>query len=206
MISNLELKSKPDLKTSVFENWLVNPSGLPGHWIEGDLYQEQLQDELYKQIGGKDAAFAEKYVQHVIAPNVHHFVHVKKDINKSLGLARRSGKHVAPHTNLELQKLMDTYQAEELHLFRSGWTYGGDKTKVDNLGKGYEHLCDSKLAAWITETTRACGLNSQLAASQGSPDPAPSTADDDVTEYIKGLQNADAEHDKDHVILTPGSI
>ena len=55
MVCSLELESKPDLKTSVFENWLVNPSGLPGHWMEGDLYQEQLQDELYKQIGGKDA-------------------------------------------------------------------------------------------------------------------------------------------------------
>jgi hypothetical protein len=101
---------------------------------------------------------------------------------------------------------MDTYQAEELHLFRSGQTYGGDETKVDNLGKGYERLRDSKLAAWITETTRAHGLEPQLAASQGSRDPAPSTADDDVTEYIEGLQNADAEHDEDHVVLTPGSI
>jgi hypothetical protein len=102
MVCSLELESKPDLKTSVFENWLVNPSGLPGHWMEGDLYQEQLQDELYEQIGGKDAAFADKYVQHVIAPNVHRFVRVKKDINESLGLARRSGKHTKPHANPEL--------------------------------------------------------------------------------------------------------
>jgi hypothetical protein len=86
MVCSLELESKPDLKTLVFENWLVNPLGLPGHWMEGDLYQEQLQDELYEQIGGKDATFADKYVQHIITPNVHHFVHVKKDINESLRL------------------------------------------------------------------------------------------------------------------------
>ncbi|KAF8224130.1 hypothetical protein L208DRAFT_1381171 [Tricholoma matsutake] len=60
MICSLELKSIPELKISVFKHWLVNPSGLPGHWIEGDLYQEQLQDELYKHIGRKDAGFAEK--------------------------------------------------------------------------------------------------------------------------------------------------
>lgn len=104
MICNVVLESKPDLKTSVFESWLVNPSGLPGHWIEGDLYQEQLQNQLYEHIGGKDAAFAEKYVQHVIAPNVHRFVRVKKDINESLGLVHRSGKHIALHTNPELRK------------------------------------------------------------------------------------------------------
>lgn len=102
MICSLELKSIPELKISVFKHWLVNPSGLPGHWIEGDLYQEQLQDELYEHIGRKDAGFAEKYVQHVIASNVHCFMHIKKDVNESLGLAWQSGKHVVPHTNPEL--------------------------------------------------------------------------------------------------------
>ena len=129
MICSLELESSKDLKMAVFENWLVNPSGLPGHWVEGDLYQEQLQDELYEQIGKKDGGFEQNYVQYLIAPNVHRFVQVKKDINESLGLARRSGNHIAPHTNPEIRKLMDTYQAEELHLFRKGRTFGGDKSQ-----------------------------------------------------------------------------
>ncbi|KAF8239055.1 hypothetical protein L208DRAFT_1085438, partial [Tricholoma matsutake] len=44
MFCNLELESDPELRTLVFENWLVNPSGLAGHWVPGDLYQEQIQD------------------------------------------------------------------------------------------------------------------------------------------------------------------
>jgi hypothetical protein len=140
MVCDVELESSQALKTSVFDNWLVNSSGPSGHWQEGDLYQEQLQDKLYEHIGQKDAAFDENYVQDIIAPNIHRFVHVKKDINESLGLGQRSGKHIAPHTNPELRKLMDTYQVEELHLFRRGRTYGGDIAQVDHLGKGYECL------------------------------------------------------------------
>jgi hypothetical protein len=87
MVCNLELKSSKESKSFVFENWLVNPLGLARHWLEGDLYQEELQDKLYEHISQKDAGFMGKYVQHVIAPNVHCFVEVKKDIHKSLGLA-----------------------------------------------------------------------------------------------------------------------
>lgn len=197
MICSLELESSKDLKMAVFENWLVNPSGLPGHWVEGDLYQEQLQDELYEQIGKKDGGFEQNYVQHLIAPNVHRFVQVKKDINESLGLARRSGNHIAPHTNPEFRKLMDTYQAEELHLFRKGLTFGGDKSRVDHLGKGYERLRDGKLASWIEGTTRACNLNQQPNFVQGQPAMDPGAL-------------ADVDEDEDELnnttILTPGLI
>lgn len=173
--------------------------------MEGDLYQEQLQDELYEQIGGKDAAFADKYVQHVIVPNVHHFVCVKKDINESLRLVQRSGKHTAPHADPELQKLMDTYQAEELHLFRRGQTYDGDETQIDHLGKGYEHLQDGKLIAWITETMRACNLDkSQPTTGQGPTNTESSTLDVVVTKEVDEL--AGVETDKGPVILTPGLI
>lgn len=159
MICNIELESSPELRKVFFENWLVNPSGLPGHWMAGDLYQEQLQDELYEHIGRKDAGFDEKYVQYIIAPNVHRFVRVKKDINGALGLAKRGGKHKDAHTDPELVKLRDTCEVEQLHLFRPGRTYGGDKMKVDHFGKGFARLRDGKLKEWTVETTRARGLN-----------------------------------------------
>lgn len=66
---------------------------------------------------------------------------------------------------------MDTYQAEELHLFRNGRTYGGEEAKVDHSGKGYEHLWGGKLAAWVWETTWARGLRGTQELS--AMDPAP---------------------------------
>lgn len=160
MICNFELESSPELREVFFENYLVNPSGLPGHWIAGDLYQEQLQDELYEHIGRKDKGFDESYVQNVIAPNVHRFIRVKKDVNEGLGLKKRSGNHAEPHANPEIRKLLEVYELVELHSFRKGRTYGGEKDRVDHYGKGISRLNGGKLQAWINESLQARGFES----------------------------------------------
>ena len=77
---------------------------------------------------------------------------------------------------------MDTYQTEELHLFRRGCIYGGVIAQVDYLGKGFEHLRDGKLAAWITETIRAHGLCPQPTTSQEIVIPRQSNSDANLNE------------------------
>ncbi len=72
----------------------------------------------------------------MIAPNVYRFLRVKKDINESLGLAQRSGNHITPSRTAELRKLINEYQAKELHLFRKERTYQeADRHRVDDLAK-----------------------------------------------------------------------
>jgi hypothetical protein len=77
---------------------------------------------------------------------------------------------------------MDTYQTEELHLFRRGCTYGWVITQVDHLGKGFEHLQDGKLAAWTTETMRAHGLCPQPTAAQEIVIPGQPNSDANLNE------------------------
>ena len=79
-------------------------------------------------------------------------------MTESLGLMQRSGKHKEPHTNAETRTLMQTYQNEQLHLFRPGRTYGDDVKKVDDLGRGVERLFGGKLASWVHDTTWAWQL------------------------------------------------
>ncbi|PBK60354.1 hypothetical protein ARMSODRAFT_1026634 [Armillaria solidipes] len=50
IVCNFKLESGPNLCQVFFENCLVNPSGIQGHWMAGDQLQEQLQDELYEYI------------------------------------------------------------------------------------------------------------------------------------------------------------
>lgn len=155
MLSNLELESSLELREAFLANWIINPSGQAGHFVAGDKFQEQLQDEMYEHIGRKDRGFDEDYMQKVIAPNAYRFVLVKKSMTESLGLTHRSGKHKEPHTNAETRTLMKTYQNEQLHLFRPGRTYGDDVKKVDDLGRGVERLSGGKLASWVHDTTWA---------------------------------------------------
>lgn len=167
MYCSLELEMSPELRTMFLDNWLVVPSGLPGHYLAGDKLQEQLQDRLYEHIS-PDQDFDAGYVRDVIAPNVYRFERMKKDLTAGLGLAKRSSKHVEPHHNAETRKLLSTYQAEELHLFRAGQTYGGDAEKVDNLGRGQIALWEKKLASWIEDTLRPRGITQAPTSSSNS--------------------------------------
>jgi hypothetical protein len=87
MICSVELESSPVLKKLILSSMTVNIAGLPGHGIAADMFQEQIQDELYEHINRKDASFNADYIKNVIAPNTHRFVALKKDVNAGLGLA-----------------------------------------------------------------------------------------------------------------------
>jgi hypothetical protein len=159
MFCDLELESSPDLREAFLANWIINPSGEHGRFVAGDKFQEQLQDEMYEHIGRKDKGFDENYMQKVIAPNVYRFVLVKKSVTESLRLAQHGGKHKDPHTRPEMVKLLQVYQALQLHLYRSGRTYSGDLYKVDDLGRGMRDLVGGKLMTWVHETTQARLIN-----------------------------------------------
>lgn len=56
MLCDIEFESTDAERDALFANWLVNPSGQPGHFSAGD-------------IGRKDHGFDESYMRQVIAPN-----------------------------------------------------------------------------------------------------------------------------------------
>lgn len=159
MLCDLELESSKELREAFLRNWIINPSGQAGHFVAGDKFQEQLQDEMYEHIGRKDRGFDEDYMRKVIAPNAYRFVVVKKSVTEGLGLAQRRGKHSEPHTKPEMKKLLEVYRDQQLHLFRSGRTYGGDPRKTDDFGRGCQRLIEGKLVSWVSETTRARQMN-----------------------------------------------
>jgi hypothetical protein len=136
----------------------VNIAGLPGHGIAADMFQEQIQDELYEHINRKDASFDAEYIKDVIAPNTHRFVALKKDVNAGLGLAKRSSRHSTPETDSELRILLPEYAQHEIHFFRKGRKFDNNLDKVDYYGRSYSLLEEAKLEAWIAESTRSRSL------------------------------------------------
>jgi len=155
-ICSLEWESSEALKDAQLLNWLVNPEGLPGKFLEGDLNQEHFNGELDESRNHNDADWDGNLMRNVCARNVGHFMRLKKEWVQGLGLAKRSGKHTEPHTKPEIRKLLNKYKDGELHLFREGRQY--DEADVDNFSTGYEKLRNGALQKWITETTSTRGL------------------------------------------------
>ncbi|KAJ4001908.1 hypothetical protein F5050DRAFT_1559760 [Lentinula boryana] len=157
MISNFELEASPELREFFLENWLISSNGRT--FEPGDLFQEQLQEELYAQIN-HDQGFDDPHTRERLAPNVYRFRQTKKAHHASLGLTARSGNHIAPSRIADIRKLMSMYQREELHLFRKGRQYEeADSLRVDDHGQGVLSLMEGRLEKWARETRRARNLH-----------------------------------------------
>lgn len=157
MIVNLELESSPALKETFLKNWLVNPSGEPGRWIEGDLHLEHINLILETMIEHKDAEWDSQHIRTVVAPNVSHFVTLKNTYREGLGLAKRRGAHTSPHCRPEVRALLDAFKKEDVHRFRPGRHYGpqSDAPPLQNLNlfaRGLASLREGKLEKWKTES------------------------------------------------------
>jgi hypothetical protein len=92
IICTLELEASATLKDGILANWLVNTEGLPGHFLEGDLHQEHYNGELESQ-DHNDAEWDGNLMQNVCSCNIHHFLRLKKEWRRGLGLAKKGGKH-----------------------------------------------------------------------------------------------------------------
>lgn len=164
MFCSVELESPPALQELIFENYIIDPSGLLNHFESGDLFQEQLQDELYEHVGDYDGGFDAAHVKEIIAPNVYRMMQTKKDVRLGLGLAKRSGKHATPKAVAEIRLLLNRYESSELHMFRKFRSYSSDnvaRQHVDHLGKGINVLEGGKLRKWAIETSRVRSLRAK---------------------------------------------
>ncbi|KAH9893369.1 hypothetical protein C8Q73DRAFT_828246 [Cubamyces lactineus] len=152
---SLELEASESLRRTFLKNWLVNPTGRPGKTLEGDLFEEHINEQLEDAITRKDADWDNPFLREVISPNVYHFIELKDVWGAGVGLARRRGHHPDPHSRPEIRKLLETYRSEQLHVFRSGRSYEDSVEAVNTFAKGVRELQKKKLKRFILESTRA---------------------------------------------------
>lgn len=156
MIVNLELESSPALKETFLKNWLVNPSGEPGRWVEGDLHLEHINLILETMIEHKDAEWDAPHIRTVVAPNVSHFVTLKNTYREGLGLAKRRGTHTSPHCRPEVKALVEAFKVEDIHRFRAGRHYGPEPNvppqKLDLFARGLAALREGRLDKWKADS------------------------------------------------------
>lgn len=154
MIARVELESSPELRNAILRNMLINPSGEPGRFVEGDLHLEHINLVLEELIQRKNAEWDGNHIRNVIAPNAALFLSVKNTLREGVGLAKRRSRHTSPDSKPEVRTLLRLYADRKVHYFRAGRYYGDPKANVDTFTLGVQALKDGKLQKWKSESTR----------------------------------------------------
>ncbi|KAF8872739.1 hypothetical protein BD779DRAFT_1708992 [Infundibulicybe gibba] len=176
MLCDLELESSPLLREAVLRSMLVNLSGQRGAFSASDFIQEFFNRLLEAIVEKKGVDYGDTFIRNVISRNLHHFARIKLDLRNGVGLARRSGRHTAPHLKPEIRTLLNTYSKHELHSHCPGRIY--EHRDVDDFRRGILKLGSGKLKKWVMDTTRTRGLNTPLTHESGM-DPGEEGLDDD---------------------------
>lgn len=138
MYSFLHYEAKPDLANAILNNWLVNLTGQPGHWIERDLMQEHHNKYTEEMVGKHGGDFDDPLHRDIISPNVDFFNHFKVYLEEDFQLKRRGKSHTSPHLRAEYKSLLNMYKEEDVRKFSSGRSLG--HAAVSLFNKGYTRL------------------------------------------------------------------
>jgi hypothetical protein len=174
----------------MFNNWLVNLTGKLGQWIEGDLMQEHYNRWLEDMVQKKGGQFDNKFYRSTLAPNVHHFLRIKEEIESAFDLKARSKAHTSPHLRDEFQQLLRMHREDELHLFCSKRSMG--HAAVNRFDRGYKRLEEGRLDDFLKKSTAYADIlddiqKSKEAVMEQRLLPVPLPVPESVIENLNGV-------------------
>ncbi|KAJ7751643.1 hypothetical protein B0H16DRAFT_1766472 [Mycena metata] len=147
----LRYEASKGLSDAILDNWLLKIKDELGHCLPADLHQEHYNKWLEDMIQKHGGEFDNKYYRQTIAPNVHHFLQMKKEVETAFEFKPRGQTHTSPHSRPELQLLLTAFKEEEVHLFRSGRSLG--HAAVNQFARGWKRLDAGKLTAFLEKST-----------------------------------------------------
>jgi hypothetical protein len=179
MIGLLEYDTDQELRTMFLRNWLVNPSGEAGRFIEKDLMQEHHNEVLEERLKIQGKSWDSRAMRDIHSRTVQHVERIKKELRPALGLFPKGWKHTKPHDRPEIKILHDVYRTMQLHKFRQGRQYKSSFF-VDEFSRGVDRL-EIKLDKWKSELT-----HSQLESTTCFQPLAPEEELDDGNQFAEG--------------------
>ncbi|KAJ7172952.1 hypothetical protein C8R43DRAFT_1119774 [Mycena crocata] len=171
----LRYEASKDLKNAILNNWLLKVKDELGKYIPGDLHQEHFNKWLEDMIQKHGGEFDDDFYRKTIAPNVHHFLQIKEEVETAFSLEHRGKTHTSPHQRAELRLLLTAFKEEEVHLFRSGRSMG--HAAVNQFARGFRRLdTDDQLGDWLKKTSFLGKLHGEMRRTDMEH---PSTNDED---------------------------
>lgn len=137
----------PALCIALLNNYLVNPSGLPGHWHEIDLLQEHFNFWLKRLYQSKSMSFESRFLKEVVGLNLCGFNKFRNEFTRIFGLKQHSGFHPDKKRTDDVNRLGDSYREHSVLRFAPGRTQA--YTVRNEFEDGVEKLYEGKLAAFV---------------------------------------------------------
>ncbi|KAH9931770.1 hypothetical protein B0H21DRAFT_836229, partial [Amylocystis lapponica] len=120
MACNLLKEFPPDLRTALLNNYLVNPSGVPGHWHELDLLQEHFNFWIKRLFNSKSLDFDSKFLKEAVSLNLRGFNTLRDRLTELFGIGKRSGRHTNASIIADLNALGFHYHSHHILRYRRG--------------------------------------------------------------------------------------
>ncbi|KAI0038499.1 hypothetical protein FA95DRAFT_1505585, partial [Auriscalpium vulgare] len=151
MFINIEREYPKATRDALFNNWLVNLEGKPGHFHELDLMQEHFNKWLEEHAQHTGKQFDDPWYRNVLSMHVHQFLRLTRELEKDVHLEARRKSHTEPHKDNELREVIRICHQHDLHLRRNGRDFGHHAQ--DDFSVGYRKLgAEGKLEKYIKST------------------------------------------------------
>ncbi|THH16899.1 hypothetical protein EUX98_g9229 [Antrodiella citrinella] len=154
MYCKITMETPEPMRLAVFNNWLVNLQGKPGHFLELDLMQEHFNFWLEELAQHKGKEFDEEWYRDVLSMHVYHFLRLKEEMEASVHLSPRRKTHTEPHLQNEYRETLRVFREFNLHCHHEGRDLGHHS--LDDFSRGIANLGrTSKVADVIANSLRA---------------------------------------------------
>ncbi len=140
----------PSLCTAILNNFLVNPSGRPGHWHELDLLQEHFNFWLKRLFNTKSLDFESSFLREVVGLNLSGFCDMRDFMFEIFGLRGPGKSHTDTDNYADINSLGDHYRRDGVLVFHVGRE---QPYHVENdYSLGYEKLQNGQLQTFLDRT------------------------------------------------------
>ncbi|KAJ6481317.1 hypothetical protein C8R47DRAFT_1186616 [Mycena vitilis] len=186
-----------DLRFTVLENYLVNPTGRIGHWLPLDLLQEHFNFWIKVLFNSKSHDFDGKHLSEAVGLNIPGISKLRERFPGLFGLKKNGQKHRDTVAVDDINRLGTHFRNE--HILQ--WESGRNQPYVvgNEFAEGVHTLNDGTLKTFLARTMSGGPVHVEdpASANQSSTEveepPCPITVIEgimDVGEFITGLPAA----------------
>ncbi|KAJ7116291.1 hypothetical protein C8R46DRAFT_1264083 [Mycena filopes] len=139
-----------DLITAVLNNYLVNPSGRRGHWLELDLLQEHFNFWIKRLFNSKSHDFDSKHLSEAVGLNIAGISKLRETFPGLFGLKQNGQRHKDASTAHDINRLGTHLRKHHILEYEAG---RDQPYQVSNeFGAGHSKLLGGQLDIFLTRT------------------------------------------------------
>lgn len=187
---NFLYEFSPALKTAVLNNYLVNPSGLRGHWLELDLLQEHFNFWIKRLFNSKSHDFDGKHLSEAVSLNIGGFSMLRDRFPGLFGAKKNSHHHSPADKRDDLDRLGAHFKDDHILSFvpNRSQVY----TVQDEFAAGISILAGGQLTTFLQRTTQdGPGIDDDSELTSADPDSGLSdngrTPTNPITSEVEGI-------------------